>query len=134
MGKTKNTAKSALEQKLTFMDDPAIKSADINNKYVAPPETGNVFNGYPFVGKVSDLKEDDPEHLRPQPSLIVYTKQLLTTVPDDLEEYNNIRQSCAMHKVDIFFEEKVYNAELKGWHILISWCDKIYIAPSQRRG
>ena len=129
-----SSAKSALDQELTFMGE--IPSAPLNpyeRPYEGPPETGNSFNGYPFVGQPSDFKEDDPEHLRPQAALFVHTKQFLTTDIEQLKEYNNVRQACAMHKVHILFEEKVYNVELKGWHILISWADKAYVAPKKRR-
>mgnify|MGYP003390472804 CR=1 FL=1 len=97
--------------------------------YYSPIESDNSFNDIPYIGKVADIKHNDPPHKQPRLCFKIHSKQFQTTVPRHMKEYIRIQQAVADEKATIFFEEKHYNEKIKGWHILINWGDFYYASP-----
>ena len=90
-------------------------------------------DGIPFRGPTPDLKEDDSERKRPQLGEKVGLRQLNLADPADMEEYRRIAQMVGNGYAQISFEERVYDASIMSWRVLIRWMEHYYFVPPSAR-
>ena len=89
------------------------------------------FDNIPFRGPVPTLKENDPDHLKPQVACKVHVQQFDMSNKEHMEEYSKMAQLVGNGFAQISFEERVYDAELKSWRILIRWFEVYTFDPQQ---
>jgi len=95
-------------------------------------DTGDYsYMGLPFRGPPPTLKEDDPYYQQPVLASEVHIKVFDLTKPDDLTEYTAISQEVADSKAQVSYEKIEYDAELRGWRVLIRWFDQFYRMAEQ---
>lgn len=81
------------------------------------------YNGLPYVGKVYDIKNNDPDTKKPVEIMTVKVKQFCTDKPEDVIEWQAILQRVADGMSRVSFEEKMYDEKIGAWRILIRWMD-----------
>jgi hypothetical protein len=84
------------------------------------------YNGLPYKGPVLDIKESDPAAKLPVHRADIHIKEFWTDKPEDLKEWIDICQRKADGVIEISFEDKLYDADRKAWHILIRWLEYYY--------
>lgn len=89
------------------------------------------YMGYPYRGRALPFKNDDPNYNQPQYRAQVHVEQLDTTNEEDMKRWTEIAQKVSDGLAFHSFEERVYDQELKGWRILIRWCEPYYTEPSE---
>jgi hypothetical protein len=88
-----------------------------------------LYEGLPYVGPVADYKDDDPDELRPQRRMKGHVAQLDLSKPEDMERYREITQKGCEGQAVLSFEERLYDAEIKSWRVLIRWIELYFAAP-----
>ena len=96
---------------------------------IAKQLEGLNYKGLPYVGKPFIVDDD----AKPEMHRVVHIKQFDLSKEAHLTEYNEVFQKVADNKSKISFEEKVYDAELKSWRILLRWYDYIYKEPKKKK-
>jgi len=89
----------------------------------------HTFNGLPYRGKVFNRKEKDPDQHQPVLSGEVFTKQFNLGESGHIEEWNTILQKVNDGIAEISFEERIFDKDLKTWHILVRWIEYFYTNP-----
>jgi len=87
------------------------------------------FRGLPYEGRPYAVDEDN----KPTMARKVSTRQFNLTKKEHIAEYNEVFQRVADSKATISFEERIYDAELKSWRVLLRWFDFIYEAPKKKK-
>lgn len=88
------------------------------------------FQGAPFKGhSAPNLKEDDPDHKKPQIGLEPHVYILNMADKQDHEDYEGVMQLVALNYAVISVEERVYDPELKNWRIFLRWALTISYMP-----
>ena len=90
-------------------------------------------NGLPFKGDIPDLRHDDPEHMQPQEGGIVHTEQMDLSDPKDLQHLADIRQLVVNQTAYLCYEERIYDAAIKSWRVLICWVEQHSYVPKHGR-
>jgi hypothetical protein len=87
------------------------------------------YKGLPYEGRPYTVSKDNPPILKRK----VHIKQFNLSSEKDLHEYNEIFQGVADGLSIISFEERVYDADLKSWRVLLRWYDLKYTEPKNRK-
>ena len=88
------------------------------------------FKGLPYKGKPYTVDK----HSIPELKREVFIKQFDLSKEEDMKEYQQVFQRRADGLNQISFEEKVYDAELKSWRVLLRWYDIYYVEPKKKKG
>jgi hypothetical protein len=88
------------------------------------------YEGLPYKGPHLDIKENDPDSRKPQIQYTTHVKQFDLNKPEDLIAYNAVCQKIVIKEAKLSYEEKIYDNDIKSWHILMRWYDQFYTAPS----
>ena len=91
--------------------------------------SGGTWEGLPYKGPSYNLKEEDPEHMRPQLRRKANVRQFRTWVPEEMEAWERVAQGVASRVNILSFEEKEFVPEKEGWIILCRWMEQYYEAP-----
>ena len=87
------------------------------------------YYGVPFRGPTYPMKQDDPEHRKPQYRSEMHVRQFDLSDKDDMEAYTEIAQRVFNQTSWVSFEEKIYDDDIKSWRVLLRWGDSYYEAP-----
>jgi hypothetical protein len=88
------------------------------------------YNGLPYVGPVLDYKDDDPEEFQPQQCFNGCVAQFDLSKLEDMTQYRALCQKFCCAEAVLSAEEKVYDADIKSWRILIRWMEPYYGPPA----
>ena len=81
-------------------------------------------DGLPFRGPIPDLKDTDPDVLRPQIAMKVHVDIFVLNNPKDLKYYKQVIQLIANGYAAMGTEDRVYDPDLKTWRILVRWYEQ----------
>jgi hypothetical protein len=87
------------------------------------------YNGLPYEGPPLNLKNDDPESMKPRLHASTVTKVYDMSDSHDLAEYTSIMDAVAKGHVRISFEEREWVPRLETWKILLRTLNLKYIEP-----
>lgn len=94
--------------------------------------TGDLsFMGLPYRGNIPNLKNDDPDYKQPQYHFDVHIEQFSSLNEEDMKRWTEIMQKISDGLAFTSFEERQYDQDLKGWHILLRWCEPYFQEPDE---
>jgi hypothetical protein len=91
--------------------------------------TNGMYEGLPYLGPKIDIKEADPEYMKPQKKIQTHVKQFNLDDPQQLADYNTVCHRIATNQAVLGFEERTYDAAIQSWRVLMRWYDQFYVAP-----
>lgn len=95
-----------------------------------PPEKANgEFEDRPYFGPRLDLKKEDPVKNLPRMRSKAHIHQFDLTNQEHMEKYESICQAIFDGNARLSFEERVYDADIKSWRVLIRWAEIYMGAP-----
>jgi len=81
-------------------------------------------DGLPFRGPIPDLRETDPDHMRPQVGYGAHVQLFVLSKPKDLAYYQQVIQLMANGFAVMGAEDRVYDKDIKSWRILLRWYEQ----------
>ena len=91
------------------------------------------YDGFPYRGKVLNLKEDDPDWKRPQIRHEFHLDIFDLNDKKERGKYEKILQKVADKNAMISHEDIKYDEESKAWRVLLRWADVYYMPPNIKR-
>lgn len=78
--------------------------------------------GLPFRGdSIPNLKEDDPDALRPKIGQQIFADVLDLSEPKDMRYYQQVMQLVGNGFAQLSVEERKYDNAIKSWRVFIRW-------------
>jgi len=90
----------------------------------APPmllKVDQEWEGLPYRGPALTLRETDGDEYKPTPMRAVTARQLDSTCPEDLAQYEEVLRKTGKQTAVILVEERQFDEKLAGWRILLVW-------------
>jgi len=87
------------------------------------------YEDLPYYGPVLNLKDDDPEELRPVHKVAGHVEQFALNNEEHVARYTEICNLVCAQRAQISFEERVYDDSIKSWRVLVRWME-MYYGPS----
>ena len=81
-------------------------------------------DGLPFRGPIPNLRETDPDHLRPQVGYEAHADILDLSIREDLQYYRDVFQVIAHGYAIMGAEDRQYDPEKKNWRVFLRWYEQ----------
>jgi hypothetical protein len=87
------------------------------------------YNGLPYRGPKLNLKENDPDEMKPQLKYTAHIRTFDLSDETDLRDYHVLIQQIFDGTVVQSFEERRFVKKKCNWVIIVRWADMFYGAP-----
>ena len=88
-----------------------------------------MYNGFPYVGPILNLKHDDPEHMKPRLIAEVTIDTFMMNNPEHVEQYKKYMEDVGRGWAAISYEEVQFLPGKETWKVFLRLMHKKYIAP-----
>ena len=95
----------------------------------AIPTIKGTYNGFPYEGPALNLKNKDPDIMKPRMVGTAHTATFVTSDAEDMRKYDVLMNLYAKGHVRVSFEERQWVPRLEAWKILLRTLHIKYIEP-----
>jgi hypothetical protein len=88
------------------------------------------YGGFPYRGPALNLKEEDPDWMRPTLKYDYHVNVFDLSNEKELKKYEEVCQKVADKVAQISVEERKWCEASSSWKVLIRWCDVFYTVPN----